>query len=444
MKTSFKSFNRLLCAISLGAAFAAPPAGARETLLDTDVTFFGSVVFQPGQEAASFKPRNPPVLLGIQAFDDGSLVMRGSDSSGNGATMDYAIADIIGQESGSPMLAFASQTAISFVFFSNEDGFVELDFIQDQGLLLTPLDIGDTRQGRAAEMEGGAMPIVSISRLGEIDSWVTSRFSGGGSTASSALDFVSSPGAMSASAEYSGLSAFSGAFRHLRDTDGAAFDTGVKADASDPGQTLSHTEWGTLFQLPTSPRNRNMQFEYRKHPAVCTVQVSDRAVTMMGEGSLKGTVTYRGPLQAGGREFRVYETTTCAEHIVVSPEGDIVYFFHVPGQFYRILLFDRGDTVERRTRESMSASNRFPGFPFPEIQELSKWCFAQPVHADPSKGPNPRTGKYERAKCPRCHGKGTVPHVIPKYGEGGPCDCGVPGCTFKEVYHIHVPCPMCE
>ncbi len=433
--TSIRNF--LLSTLLAALALAAPSASARDAILSSDLTLFGGFVFVPDAEKPVFKSQTPPVLLKMVCYDDGILTLTIPNPNGGTASMDFTVTDTFG-EGEAKILAFVARGNRSFMFFSAEDGFLEIDIVPDKGIILTPLDAGDTREARAAEMAEGRVPNVSLSHLGEIDKWLANFLSGGKASSETALGVVASATLFNPFEETMSLGGFDERLANIPDAEsfdgnvGSALHSGV------------YTQWGALSYLPRNPAFRGALFKPFGRPAVCKVEIGENAFSIKSEDRPGGAAVayqYKGLLPVNGRQFRIYENGNGSEHFAVSPDGQIVFFFHVPDTKVDTILFDMGDTRERRAAESMRLSGRFPGYPFPEIPEIAQWCLGQNVKIDPSKVPG--AGGRNRKNCFRCHGKGTVPRVIPSYGVKQPPNCSDPGCTFRKVYHIHVPCPVC-
>ncbi len=393
-------FSKILASAAL--ILAVQTASAGELVSQFALTIFGGV-FQPfDQEDCSFVPYSPPELVGAKVYDDGTLRLQGPDGKGGQSFATYRLVD--GFESdGAKVLAYVNTSTGDFVFLSLlEDESVEVLALSfaESGLLFIPFDVGDTRDARAREMEGGAIPEMRFSTLPAILSWLSSLLSqSGGKTA-------------------------------------------VMNDVSLSGKTLftgTYTEYGCLMRMVQNPLNSGDQFIPSSPPALVEVTVREQQVVFSGKNN--AAYDFLGELPIKSRTFRVYAIESGAEHVVVSPEGDVVSLTHIPNQLYAVIFYDKGDTRQARLDQIRKAPGRCPAPKFPDLDEVMAWSFAQPVKAV-NPPPGGGGGSGGGGQCPTCFGKGTVKVADNPHGNPGPyycADCG--GSSY--FYHHHTRCMQC-
>lgn len=155
-----------------------------------------------------------------------------------------------------------------------------------------------------------------------------------------------------------------------------------------------YTEYGSTRPHTLYPYydNRGEIFTPASPPRLVDIKVNDSSATIgQTEGGgisevwkRKGaknpvTLPFSRKLSLGGTVFRIYASESGAEHIVVSPSGDVVYLHHRDDKQHGIVFFDRGDTRRERNAQMARSSGTYPTPSFPMFAEVSKWCFAQPV-----------------------------------------------------------------
>lgn len=226
-----------------------------------------------------------------------------------------------------------------------------------------------------------------------------------------------------------------------------------------------YTEYGSTRPHSLYPfyDNREEIFEPASPSRIVGIDVDDRTATIGpaedGGVSLvwkrKGidepfTLALSGELPLGDTVFRLYASESGAEHIVVSPDGDVVYLWHTDGKRHGAVFFDRGDTRRERNAQMSGSPGRCPAPSFPLFAEVSKWCFAQPVRAiRPPPGNWPPAdvgggigGGGGGGLCPTCHGKGTTMVYSNPHGTRGPYFCGECGGSNHHS-HYHQRCFAC-
>lgn len=395
-------FSKILASAAL--ILAVQTASAGELVSQFALTIFGGV-FQPkDQENCSFVPISPPQLIDAKAFDDGSFELQGPDGKGGQAISSYMLVDAF-DSNGAKILAYGNGFGGSFLFFSfKEDGSTEVlavCFIPEEGILFIPYDVGDTRAARAREMEGGAIPEMRFDMLPAVLAWFSSL------------------------------------------TPQSAVSSATLNDASLSGRTLfsgTYTEYGCLMRMVKDPLNPGEKFIAASPPVLYTVTVREKQVSFAGKNNF--AFDFRGELPINSRTFRVYSSESGAEHVVVSPEGHVVYLMHSPNWKYAAIYYDKGDTRQARLAQIKKNPKRCPAPDFPDLVEVTDWCFAQPV-----KIVNPPSGGGGGAGgggglCPTCFGKGTVKVADNPHGQLGPYFCAECGGS-SYFYHHHTRCMQC-
>lgn len=412
MKTALcrkRRFAALLCAAAFRILLAPAQAEARETNARFQLTCFGGIVFPQDGEGCAFVPQDPPELLDAGIYDNSVLELGGATG-----TAEFALAASFRSESGNrEILAFLGGDESAFVFLSSKREVMALIPIQDAGIVAIPYDYGDTRDERAAEMAGGAVPQVDISMLDDILAWISAN-----GEAMASLSKPADSTAKAAAPSVSGKTLFSG----------------------------SYTTYGALMREPMNPMNSGESFQPVSPPNLVEIEVREKLVSFTQDSAPGASYEYSGELPLKTRTFRVYASQSGAEHVVVSPTGDVVHLAHIPGWLYMAIFYDRGDTRKTRLDQMQKAPGRCPPTSFPDFAEVAKWSFAQPVRAvNPPPGGGGGGGAVGGGGgglCSACRGRGTIMKFSPTYGTRGPwfcADCG--GSSY--FHHYHTRCMSC-